>query len=356
MGLFKYSGLSAKIHAMEANMLTFDDYKTMCNISTVKELSAYLEKCPAYSSQISSLSESDLHRIQIEKQLMISMYRDFIKLYKFTSANDRSFLNIYMVYFEVGVIKVLLRMVLSGKELSHELAEFKSFFDKHSSIDINKLLKASNTEEFIESFKGTEYYNILSMLITVDNVTIFDVEMRLDMYYYLQIWKLKDKFLKGAGKVSIENIIGTEIDLLNIMWIYRSKHFYDVDNETLFAYLLPIHYKLKKAQVKKLIEAKTDEEFQQIIKGTVYARVMAEFYNEGEKDIQKLLFATLSKIQKKAVHAYPMSLAPVKYYMYRKKTEISNITKIIEGIRYNLQPEEIMSYLSISDRKAGITA
>ncbi len=353
MSLFKYSGLAAKVHAMEANMLTFDDYKTMCSISTIKELSDYLEKCPAYSNQISSLSEEEIHRVQIERQLMISMYRDFTKLYKFTSAKDRNFLNIYMVYFEVGVIKILLRMELSGQKLSHELSEFKEFFDKHSSIDINKLLKATNKEEFIESFKETEYYNIISMLTNTDNVTLFDIEMRLDMYYYMYIWKLKDKFLEGSGKASIEEIIGTEIDLLNILWIYRSKHFYDVDNQVLLAYLLPINYRLKKSQLKRLIESKNDEEFQQVLKDTLYARVMSEFYGEGEKDAEKILFATLSKLQKKAVRSYPMSLAPVKYYMYRKKTEISNITKIIEGIRYELEPKEIMSYLNISDRKEG---
>jgi len=356
MSLFRYSGLSAKIHAMEAHMLKVSDYKTMCSISTVKELALYLESCPGYAKQISLLTEENLNRVQIEKQLMISMYDDFVKIYRFTSSNDKSFLNMYMILFEVNIIKMLLRMQISQKPLSYELSDFKGFFEKHSKIDINKLLKVSDINEFVESFKETEYYNILSMLVNTKNINLFDVEMRLDMYCYLQMWKLKDKFLSKAGKSSIESVIGTEADLLNIMWIYRAKNNYKIDNEIIYAYLLPLHYKLKNSQIKSLIEAKNNEEFQRLVKETAYSKATAEFYDKGEKDVEKLLFRTLSRLQAKAVRNYPMSLAPVKYYMYRKNTEISNITKIVEGIRYNLSPEEIMSYLNISERKGGYMA
>jgi len=37
----------------------------------------------------------------------------------------------------------------------------------------------------------------------------------------------------------------------------------------------------------------------------------------------------------------------VVYYIYLKELEINNITSVIEGIRYGLEPKKIMDYIYI---------
>ena len=64
---------------------------------------------------------------------------------------------------------------------------------------------------------------MLEKLHSLDNPVFFDYEMQLDIHYYKEVWKLKDKLLNGDTLKAFTECIGTEIDLLNIMWIYRSK-------------------------------------------------------------------------------------------------------------------------------------
>lgn len=350
---FKYSGLATKIRAMQSHMLTPQDYDTMVHMGTVKDIALYLKKCPAYSDALRDLDENNMHRGQIEKKLIFSMYKDYSKIYKFTHGTDRGFLNIYFIYFEIEIIKVLLRMVFDSRPIEYDLLDFEDFFMEHSKIDINRLSKVSNIAEFVECMKDTDYYNILSLLNNGDNIALFDIEMRLDMYYFSQAWKLRDKYLDNKSKAVLTESIGTEIDLLNLLWIYRAKTYYFLDKETIYSYLLPVRYKLKANQIKQIVEAKDYEELESEVKNTAYAKIVMDF---DPGNAEKSLYKILGKLQSKASRSYPMSLASVKNFMHCKRVEISNVTKIIEGIRYALEPAEIKDYLNICNKNGGAEA
>lgn len=346
-GLFKYSGLITKIRAMQSYMLTHKNYDDMVHMSSVKEIALYLKDCKSYSNALSDINENDIHRGQIEKKLMYSMYKDYEKIYKFTNGNDRSFLDAYFIYFEVEILKTLLRMVFDSRQIEYDLKDFERFFMEHSAIDINTLSKSNNLDEFIECLRGTDYYNILSSLYNVGTVTLFDIEMQLDLYYFTQTWKLKDKYLKGRNRETVTYTFGSRIDMLNILWIYRAKVNYSINKDTIFAYIIPIRYKLKKQQIKNMVEAKGIDEFLEAIKSTTYASFLLNLSKESAEDTYNNI---LSKLHVKSKMQYSMSIAPVRYFMYCKKQEISNITRIIEGIRYSLKPEEIMKYIDIYNR------
>lgn len=351
--LIKYSGLVTKIRAMQSHMLTIHDYKNMVHMTKVKDVTLYLKNCPAYSEALVDIGEDDIHRGIIEKKLIISMYKDYEKIYKFTNGKDRYFLNAYFIYFEVGIIKTLLKIVFDSRTVEYDLLDFEKFFMEHSNIDIKKLSKSKNIVEFIEFLKGTDYYNIVALLHTGDNISLFDIEMRLDIYYFSQTWKLRSKYLSKNNKRAITPAIGTKVDLLNIMWIYRAKTYYEVDNDIIYSYIIPIRYRLKKQQIKQMIESKDDNSLVTEIKSTPYAEIVSSFQKgRGEK----FYYAIVERLLYRASKQYSTSLAPVTYFMQHKEIEIGNITKIIESIRYGLQPEAIMEYVNIYNKSGGDVA
>lgn len=349
--LFKYSGLTTKIKAMKSHMLTMDNYNEMAHMNTVKDIAIYLRNCPAYSDALKDIDENDashengVHRGQLENKLIFSMYKDYVKIYKFTSGSERRFLDSYFIYFEIDIIKVLLRMFLDSRPMEYNLSDFEKFFMEHSKIDIKKLSKAISLNEFIECLKETDYYNILSLLQNVGTTTLFDIEMQLNLYYFSRTWKLMQKYLDKQNKKVVMQTFGVRIDLLNIMWIYRAKTYYSVDKDIIYTYIIPIRYKLKKQNIKQMVEANDNEELLKAIQTTCYSDALTKF---NMSNVEKVYFSTVSGLLKKATTQRPMSLAPVRYFMYYKNTELANITKIIESIRYGLKPEEIMKYLDIS--------
>lgn len=342
-GLFKYSGLVTKVKAMQSNMLTLKDYEQMAHMKEVKDVALYLKQCPAYSQTLSDINESDIHRGDIEKKIMYSMYKDYEKIYRFTNGKDRNFLNAYFIYFEIEILKMLLRTVFDSRQIDYDLKDFEKFFNEHSAINVKKLSKAKNLNEFIETLKDTSYYDMLSVIHNVPKQTLFDAELQLDLYYFNYTWKVKNKYLDGQNNKAVTETFGARIDLLNILWIYRAKINYKIDKDIIYTYIIPIYYKLKKNQIRQMIEARNFEEFYDVVKNTYYSNSLKSFEN-GEAE--KAYFSFVSKEHKKAMAQNPMSLAPIRYFMFYKKIEIANITKLIEGVRYSLNPDEIIKHLN----------
>ena len=62
---------------------------------------------------------------------------------------------------------------------------------------------------------------------------------------------------------------GVKMDLLNIRWIYRSKHFYNMSNADVYAHLIGIQYRLQTSQIKEMVEAATTDELTAAIRNTL---------------------------------------------------------------------------------------
>lgn len=77
--LMKYSAIATKIRAMESRLLKKEDYRRLAEMASVPQAVAYLKKIPAYSALFGSRDENQLHRGEIEKLLIGTLYFDFQK-------------------------------------------------------------------------------------------------------------------------------------------------------------------------------------------------------------------------------------------------------------------------------------
>ena len=72
--LLKYSGIVTKIRAMEAKLLTPEQFADIANLRSVPDIADYLRKNTAYAEVLDTLTEDQIHRGNIEKVLVQSLY------------------------------------------------------------------------------------------------------------------------------------------------------------------------------------------------------------------------------------------------------------------------------------------
>ena len=339
--LNKYSGTHAKVKVMYRNLLKEQDYQDLLAKNTVVDVAAYLKNNTNYKTVLSSLTESNIHRGQLEKLLHTSMEQEFVRLISFLPANEKRFMRIYILCNEIELLKIMLRELESGT--LHEFnPEINPYYLKHFKIEPQKLIESKNRHQFIENLKGTPYYLILSQFLTDDEyLDIFKIEMALDVYYFKQAWHAAKKLLeKHEGKL-VSSTLGNETDMLNIMWILRSKRYFNVPNEIIYSFLLPMHYRIKKEKLIEIVESPTYEAAIQAISTTKYGDV---FKDDNQYIEQHYLSEVTSMMHKQKVYN-PFSIMSVLVYIHIKQIELQNIIKIIEGIRYNVDKSEIEKYL-----------
>ncbi|MHB8131714.1 MAG: V-type ATPase subunit [Mobilitalea sp.] len=336
-----YSGINTKVRAMNPKLISSDDFQKITNFETVADFIAFLKKHPGYSELFQKYDEREVHREEAERVFINGLYLDYTKIFRFADDEQRQDLELVFFRYEINVLKACIRLI-HNNENAYDLSIFHPFFSKHSQINVDLLSVSHSMEEYIQNLKGTEYYDMLAKLNNKPGLSSFDYEMSLDIYYFTKSWRLKDKILKGNNRKAFTQRMGTEIDLLNIMWIYRSKKMYDMNPAEIFTYLIPVNYQLTIAQLSRLVASVTLDEFMNLLITTRYKSFIT-FLKNGT--MEREYVRRINKIYLINMTRYPASMTVVNYYLFRRDMEIGRLTSALECIRYGLDLKNKQEYI-----------
>ena len=306
--LLAYSGIVTKVRAMQAKLLTDEDFRNIAAFHTVTEVAAYLKEHPGYRNVLADMDENRLHRGEIEKLLVQSLYSDYTRLYRFSGMDQKKFLELYLKRYEMNLINYCLRIVFNHYQKPFDLDHKKIFFDKYSDLSIDKLITSGNIGELVENLKGTEYYAPLKRLENAENPTLFDYDLALNLYYFTTMWKKR------------KNMLPPDISTL----------------------LIPIHYRIHVDQLKDLVEAPSVDEFLKLVTRTPYLR---HTDTQTPASIETIYKDCLYRLYLADRRSNPYSIATVNTYLFLKEEELDKLTTVLECVRYGLPARETLTYI-----------
>lgn len=339
--LMRYSAVVSKIKAKERNRLKKDDYEAMASMTSVAEVIGYLKENSSFSLYLEEVSEKDTHRGQMEKLLRRAIRDDFCRLYRFVAGKERKFLDIFLVYFELEIMKQILYQIFGGEPEDFEPIIVDDFFERHTSVPFGKLTRATTRAEYAEALQGTPFYELLAE--PLKSGTLFDIAMRLDLYYYREEERLIEALPK-SDQAAVKEIFAVRVDLLNLMWIYRLKASYRATPDQIKGYLIPAFGRLGKRTIDALAEAESVEAFVRLADESAYRGL---FRAPDEGGLERAFSEVLYKAEKKMLREQPMSLAAITAAHQLKEFEMQNIITVVEGVRYRLSPSTILERLVI---------
>lgn len=340
--VMSYSGISTKIRAMQAKLLTDQEFETIAAFNSVPQVIEYLKEKPAYEKYMNKLDISLYHRGNVEKVLYQSLYDDWAKMFRFAGMEQKKFLKVYWKQYEIELINYCLRIVFNHYDKPFDLDYKKEFFDRYSQISIDKLITSRNADELVENLKGTEYYEPLCKIKDSGEGTLFDYDLALDLYYFTTLWRKQRRNLKKKELELFTRDCGTKIDLLNIQWVYRAKKYYHMLPPDIYSLTIPIHYRLNIEDFKALVEAASVEQFENLLQDTYYEK---RYHYTGEKTLEQLYRDCLRQLYLADRRRNPYSIAVISTYLFLKEEEIYKLTTALECIRYGLTPRETLGYL-----------
>jgi len=97
-----------------------------------------------------------------------------------------------------------------------------------------------------------------------------------DLQYYLTLWR-GIRALNKPDFSAMQRILGTEIDLQNILWVYRLKRFYEISGDEVYGFLIPIRYRLSGDIFAQIVACKDISCLQAEIAKTIYKDVFEDF-------------------------------------------------------------------------------
>lgn len=210
---------------------------------------------------------------------------------------------------------------------------------------VEALIYDSIREDYRKLYRFGNESQRRAMDMYLEQIHMREMSSKVDIAYFIRTWKKITGFKDKKMQKILREIFGTQIDWLNIMWIYRAKHFFHQKPDSIRKILIPIRYKLRDEEMGRLLETEQAEEFMQILGNTAYYKgkdVLVRIQDEiSYHDVMEKMYQRLCR-------RYPFSIALVFYYFYRKVQEIEHLTTALEGIRYQLPSKEIREMIFIS--------
>lgn len=342
MAIGEYSALVGKTRAMYGKLLTYDNYKEIMRQKSVGDVVSYLKYNTHYHVVLAGINETDIHRAKFERILRKSLLNDYRKLFCFTNGNVKKFIKIAYLRHEIESFKRLFR-VLETEGTTTLVEDSLLFLKRYDTLNISKLSTVHNSQEFISNLKGTVYFDVLRpFLVGNSKFNLFQIEMSLDMYYINMVFSKKKKLLSGLDAKVIERSFGTEIDVLNLLWIYRGRILYNIDRSIILSYFIPHRYKISMDVIYDLVDVESEDKFLQIVANTRYA----DLFISDDSGFFELKFSDyMYRLHRSLLRKYGFSIACAVSYLHLKEFELSNIISIIEGIRYKMPVETIRTYI-----------
>lgn len=340
--VMRYSGITTKIRAMQAKLLTKMDFEQIAGMHSVPEVIEFLKGKQAYASYLERMDRALYHRGNVEKILYQSLFDDYSRIFRFSGMEQKQFLKTYWKRYEIDVIDYCLRIVFNHYQIPFDLDYKKEYFQRYSQISIDALVSSKNVTELVDNLKDTEYYRPLGKICEMETAGLFDYDMALELYYFTTLWRRQKRILKGKELELYARDCGTKIDLLNIQWVYRAKKYYHMLPPEIYSLTIPIHYRLSVGEYKTLVEAPSVEEFLRQLEQTRYAK---KFDLEDGRTMERAYKDCLRRLYLADRRQNPYSIASIYTYLFLKEEEIDQLTTALECIRYGLPRGDTLAYL-----------
>ncbi len=343
MGQLANNAIISKSKAIYGNFLKEDDYERLVKFKTLPDLVGYLKKQKNYQSILKDVQENAVRRGQLEALIRKNAFDHIYRLIKLVYSKDESFYNLNIVTQENELILSVLRTIIS-KEFDDMKGKIPYFFDVHTDIEIDKLLKTTTFDELLEAVKKSEYYGLLKPFYVKnpDMIRYLDIEHVLETHYYRQAFLRIEKNYSGQLKKDLESIFETRIELGNIIKIYRLKKFYQADPVTIKSVLIKEHSRISEKRLDEIIQIKDPNAILKYLSTSEFSRFSSDKdYVYVEYYAGKIRYDLARKFMYFSTDVPKVFMA----FVTLSEIEIENLTNIIEGIRYQVDENEIKQML-----------
>ena len=336
--------IMSKTRAKYGHRLTVKDFKDMSALGSVSEIASFLRTRTHFADELSQISESAIHRGNLEKILKRSNLKEVEQLCHFEKFTGEKLFQYVMQKLEIDELLSFMRFLAAGKPEEY-IINLSYTVDSYTKIDLISLSKIRSNEDLVKYLQNTRFSKVATLLPQNSEET-FDfvlIEVCLDRILNDTSLEMIDESFDVVVGKELRDILLTRAELYDFMLIYRSKLFYSADEDKIRSEILGYKRLFTGDIINEMISAKTASEVLDIFHHSRYANKISHYDSNTIPD--KLCSYILYDFTVKQIHFSTHAPVVMISYIFFKEIELENITNIIEGVRYGLKSDDIYKSL-----------
>jgi len=281
-GVLGYAAISTRVRAMYSDLLSPQDMTRLSESADFLSLVNALKSTP-YGKYFSGLKDNELTPRRVIHAIKRRLSDSFYSVVQQAPEQSRPLVKRLYRYFELGNLKAVLRSIQTVSAWNPEaqtwdrVREVLFPFGSFASIPAQAMVETGNVASAIDLLRGTPYESTISFAArrVSTEQSLFPLEVALDLDYWRSLWSATQRLSGKDHEVGVK-IIGSLLDMNNLMWVIRYKIYHKLSEEELINYTLPFGYRVR------------DEDVRAIASGADIATVVSRIY-PGIPDVITLL-------------------------------------------------------------------
>ncbi len=344
--IFSYASnaVLSKARAMYGKRISDKNYDELLSCRNVPDIAGYLKRKTNYSDVLVNINENNVHRAELESSLRLKLFVDFELLARYDISVGEHFYEYLISRVEIELFMHSLIFMMANKTSNFRFI-VPEFFYEHTKINLKDLSNIKSYDDFLKIIKKSRYYEILKKFRPEDNkvsnLNITGIETALYNYSHKIVFKIIDKYVSNGYKNKLKSFFNLYIDLSNLIRIVRMKKYYKLSSEYMNNVLLE-GGELSREKLGMFIDSGSNKEMMENMKST---RIGKRWFSKNLDIIDKV---PINMRYNWCKHNIRFSVCPsivLISYIFLKEIETFNIINIIEGVKYNLSPDEIKKML-----------
>jgi vacuolar-type H+-ATPase subunit C/Vma6 len=351
-GVSAYAALNARVRVLYSSLLDTDTIFALSEAPDLTSLVGLLKRS-VYGPYIENLKEKEFtsHGLAFHiKNRLADTYQSVIHT---APQNTRPlFLQLYR-YYELANLKAVLRGIVMGPNGNSDVTLWDRVravlfpFGSMTVLPSEAMVETGNVATAVELLHGTPYYEVLSFAMKRYSAeqSLFPLEVALDLGYWRKLWQEARRLL-GEDQGQALRVVGSLVDMNNLMWAIRYRVYQQLSEEELINYTLPFGYHAG------------DEDIRAIAAGADISTVVERIYpylsdvnsllEEPRSGLPRLELELKRHLMDQCMAAFvgnPFHIGVPLAYLVLSDLEIQDLTVLIEAKSSKLLDEEFVPYL-----------
>jgi V/A-type H+-transporting ATPase subunit C len=359
-GVTGYAAISARVRAMYADLLTPQDWARLNDSPDFSSLFSAL-KTTAYGPYLESLKDKEINPRRAINQVKRKLADAYYSVIQMAPENTRPLLKQLYRYYELGNLKAVLRVLVTVPSWNtEETAPWDRVRDvlfplgEFSVLPAQAMVESGSIGAAVDLLRGTPYEEILAFAMKRYSAeqNLFPLEVALDLAYWRRLWA-EAKKLTGQDREQATKIIGSFLDMNNLMWAIRYRVYHGLSEEEIINYTLPFGFRVQDSDLRAIAAgADIPAVINRIYPGIPDVNALLENPQNGLPRLEVLLKRQLIKQCLAAFVGNPFHIGIPLAFLILSDIEVQDLIILIEAKSSNMPEDEYRPFLLKSELPA----
>ncbi|HEX9838101.1 MAG TPA: V-type ATPase subunit [Anaerolineales bacterium] len=355
-GVTDYAAISARVRAKSADLLTPQEMARLSEAPDFLSLFNSL-KNTAYGPYLEGLKDKEINSRRVITQIKRKLADSYYSVIQMTPVQTRPLVKQLYRYFEIINLKAVLRGIVTVSAWNAEIAlwdrvrEVLFPLGPASVLPAQAMVESGSVATAVDLLQGTPYEEALSFAMKRYSAeqNLFPLEVALDLSYWRRLWA-EAKKLTGSDREHGVRIIGSLLDMNNLMWAIRYRVYHKLSEEEIINYTLPVGYRVQDSDIRAIAAgADIASVITRLYPGIPDVNALLENPQTGLPKLEILLKRQILKQCQAAFVGSPFHIGIPLAFLVMSDLEVQDLIVLIEAKSSELPDDEYRPFLLKTD-------